>query len=115
VQAVVYDSTIRFNASPEPLAAGSSGTLSGTAGYKTSSNGGTVRFYFRKWNASTYTLITSTTAAASGTFSKTTKQTTAGYWKASYAGNSTRRAATSTIDYVEAKAGLGADQLLACR
>jgi hypothetical protein len=103
-QATVYTSTISFNASPEPLTAGASVTLSGTAGYKNSLNAGTVRFYFRKWNTSTYTLITSTTAVASGTFSKTVKQTTSGYWKAVYAGNSVRRPVTSTVDYVEAKA-----------
>jgi hypothetical protein len=102
--AMVYTSSITFNASPEPLAAGANVTLSGTAGYKTSGNAATVRFYFRKYNAATFTLITSTTAATSGKFSKQTKQSTSGQWKAVYAGNSIRKPVTSGVDYVEAKA-----------
>lgn len=110
-QATVYTSTITFNASPEPLAAGASVTLSGTAGYKTTLNAGTVRFYFRKWNANTYSLITSTKAAASGKFSMTARQTTSGYWKAVYGGNSVRKAATSSVDYVEARAWQNVDSV----
>ena len=101
---MVYTSSITFNASPEPLAAGANVTLSGTAGYRTSGNAATVRFYFRKYNATTFTLITSTTAATSGKFSKQTKQSTSGEWKAVYAGNSIRTAVTSGVDFVEAKA-----------
>lgn len=103
-QAAPHASTIAFNAHPEPIAAGSSVTLSGKAGYGSSGNAAAIRFYFRRFNATSYTLIASTTATSSGAFSKTAKQTTSGYWKAVYAGNSARRPATSSIDYVEARA-----------
>ncbi|HEX8347009.1 MAG TPA: hypothetical protein VF657_20065 [Actinoplanes sp.] len=103
-QAMLYTSSITFNAAPEPVAAGSYVTLSGTAGYKTSGNAATVRFYFRRYNAAAFTLITSTTAASTGTFTLKVKQSTSGSWKAVYAGNSIRKPVSSNLDYVEAKA-----------
>ena len=104
VQAAAYTSTIAFNASPEPIAAGSMVTLSGTAGRGTSGNGGVVRFYFRRWNATAYTYIAAATVASSGRFTKQTRQSTSGSWQAVYGGNATRKAVTSTADYVEARA-----------
>ncbi len=104
VEAAISNSSITFNASPEPLTAGGTVTLSGKAGYGNSNNASTVRFYFRRHNATTYTLITSTSTSSSGGFSKQTRHTTSGYWKAVYAGNAARRPVTSTVDYVEAKA-----------
>jgi hypothetical protein len=103
-QATVANSTITLNAAPEPVAAGGLVTLSGTAGRGTTANGGVVRFYFRKWNATAATYITSATVAASGKFTKQTRQSTSGYWHAVYGGNSVRRTVTSTVDYVEARA-----------
>jgi hypothetical protein len=103
-QAVVRNSTISFNASPEPVAAGGLVTLSGTAGYSKSGNAGTVRFYFRRTNATTFTYITAGKTTASGSFRVQTKQSTSGYWKAIYGGNSVRKAVASGADHVEAKA-----------
>jgi hypothetical protein len=103
-QAAAATSTITLNAAPEPVAAGAMVTLSGTAGRGTTGNGGVVRFYFRKWNATASTLITSASVAASGKFTKQTRQSTSGYWQAVYGGNSVRKAVTSTVDYVEARA-----------
>src|SRR5215212_5908999 len=77
-QAAVYTSTITLNAAPEPVAAGAMVTLSGTAGRGATGNGGTVRFYFRRWNATKYTYITSAVVAASGRFTKQTRQSTSG-------------------------------------
>lgn len=104
VQAAARTSTIRFNAAPEPLVAGSQVTLSGTAGYSKSGNAGTVRFYFRATKATKFTYITSGKVAANGTFKVRTRQGTSGYWKALYAGNASRKPVTSGTDYVEARA-----------
>ncbi|HET6529333.1 MAG TPA: hypothetical protein VFH03_01760 [Actinoplanes sp.] len=103
-QAVAATSAVTLNAGPEPVPAGAMVTLSGTAGRGTTGNGGVVRFYFRKWNATTATFITSARVAASGKFTKQTRQSTSGYWHAVYGGNSVRRTATSAVDYVEARA-----------
>ena len=97
-------STITLNASPEPLKAGSLVTLSGYAGCRSSGNAGTVRLSFRKYGGTAYALITQTRALSSGTFKVQTKQTTSGYWKATYLGNTTRGAVESSDDYVEARA-----------
>ena len=103
-QAAVYTSTITLNASPEPVAAGGLVTLAGTAGRGVTGNGGTVRFYFRRWNATKYTYITSAPVAGTGKFTKQTRQSTSGSWQAIYGGNSIRKTVTSGADYVEAKA-----------
>ena len=103
-QAMLYTSSISFNASPEPLAAGSFVTLSGTAGYKSSGNVAAVRFYFRRHNGTAFTLIGTTSAVSTGAFKLQVKQSTSGTWKAVYAGNSIRKPVTSNLDYVEAKA-----------
>ena len=103
-RAAVWKSTISFNASPEPLAAGGQVTLSGKAGFTSSGNSSTVRFYFRRSTATTFTYITSTRTTATGAYVLKTRQSTSGYWKAIFGGNTIRKAATSSVDYVEAKA-----------
>ncbi|MCA2212818.1 hypothetical protein [Jidongwangia harbinensis] len=103
-QAAPWTSSISFNASPEPLAAGGQVTLSGKAGYTKSGNAGIVRFYFRRTNATAFTYITWGRTSASGAFLVRTRQTTSGYWKAVYGGNAIRKPATSGADHVEAKA-----------
>jgi hypothetical protein len=104
VQAAARTSTIRFNAAPEPVTAGSQVTLAGTAGYGRSGNAATVRFYFRATKATTFSYITSGKVAADGTFQVRTRQGTSGYWKALYGGNVNRKPITSGTDYVEARA-----------
>jgi hypothetical protein len=103
-QGAARTSTIRFNASPEPLVAGSQVTLSGTAGYSRSGNTGTVRFYFRATRSTSFTYITWGKVAANGTFRVRTRQNTSGYWKALYSGNASRKSVVSGGDYVEARA-----------
>jgi hypothetical protein len=103
-QGAARTSTIRFNASPEPLTAGSQVTLSGTAGYSKSGNGGTVRLYFRATRSTSFTYITWGKVAANGAFQVRTRQGTSGYWKAVYGGNVNRKPVTSGTDYVEARA-----------
>jgi hypothetical protein len=103
-QAAVWTSTISFNASPEPVAAGGYVTLSGTAGFTRSGNEGTVRFYFRRADATAFTYIAAARTMSNGAFSARTRQTTSGHWKAVYAGNAIRKPVTSVVDYVEAKA-----------
>jgi hypothetical protein len=103
-QAAVWTSSISFNASPEPVAAGGYVTLSGTAGFTKSGNEGVVRFYFRRANATAFTYIAAAKTMSNGAFSARTRQTTSGHWKAVYAGNAIRKPVTSVVDYVEAKA-----------
>lgn len=103
-QAAVWTSSISFNASPEPVAAGGMVTLSGTAGFTKSGNQGVVRFYFRRANTTAFSYIVSAKTAANGAFSVRTRQSTSGHWKAVYGGNSIRKPVTSVVDYVEAKA-----------
>ena len=103
-QAAVWKSSITFNASPEPVAAGGQVTLAGKAGFTNAGNAGIVRFYFRRSTASSFTYIAATKATATGAYSLKTRQSTSGYWKATYGGNSIRKPVASIVDYVEAKA-----------
>jgi hypothetical protein len=103
-QAAVWKSSITFNASPEPVAAGGQVTLAGKAGFTNAGNAGIVRFYFRRSTASTFTYIAATKTTATGAYSLKTRQSTSGHWKATYGGNSIRKPVTSIVDYVEARA-----------
>jgi hypothetical protein len=79
-------------------------TLSGQVGQGTINNAGTVRLLFRKHDGTAFVPIVTTRSTASGRYVVRTRQTTSGYWKAVYAGNGFRRAASSTIGYQEVKA-----------
>jgi hypothetical protein len=103
-QAAVWTSTISFNAGPEPLTAGGLVTLAGRAGFTNAGNAGIVRFYFRRPAATTFTYIGATKTTTTGAYTFKTRQSTSGYWKATYGGNAIRKPVTSAVDHVEAKA-----------
>jgi hypothetical protein len=103
-EASFHSSTISFNASPEPVKAGSYVTLAGKVGYGNSGNTGRISYFFRKRTSSTYSYVATGDVSSAGYYSKKLQQNTSGYWKATYWGNSQRGYVTSSVDYVEAQA-----------
>jgi hypothetical protein len=96
-------SKLTFNASPEPVKKGKKITAAGTLKIDGKAlSHATVKIYFKKAGATTYTLKATATTSGKGGFSKKVTATKTGTWKAVYAGSSTRNAATAA-DAVKVK------------
>ncbi|MFE5138357.1 hypothetical protein ACFRDV_11850 [Streptomyces fagopyri] len=102
--------TVTVNASPEPVAAGSTITVTGRverANWDTHTyqgyGGRTVSLQFKASGASSYTTVKKTTSSSTGSLKTTVKATKPGTWRWTYYGNSTSGAKSSTGDYVAVK------------
>ncbi|MFC8226391.1 hypothetical protein [Streptomyces sp. NPDC057287] len=95
------------NASPEPVAAGKTITVTGRvtrANWDTHTYQGyagrTVSLQFKAGGASAYTTVKKSTSSSTGALRTTVKATGPGTWRWTYYGNSTSGAKSSTGDYV---------------
>ncbi|MGW3816338.1 hypothetical protein [Streptomyces sp. NPDC005046] len=98
---------VTVNASPEPVAAGKTITVTGRverANWNTHTYQGyagrTVSLQFKAAGASSYTTVKKATSNSSGALRTTVKATGPGTWRWTYYGNSTSGAKSSTTDYV---------------
>ncbi|MEU6349071.1 hypothetical protein ABZ896_07065 [Streptomyces sp. NPDC047072] len=98
---------VTANASPEPVAAGKTITVTGRvtrANWNTHTYQGyagrTVSLQFKAAGASSYTTVKKVTSSSTGALKTTVKATGSGTWRWTYYGNSTSGAKSSTGDYV---------------
>ncbi|MET9440640.1 hypothetical protein [Streptomyces sp. NPDC006610] len=98
---------VSVNASPEPVAAGRTITVTGRvtrANWDTHTYQGyagrTVSLQFKAAGASSYTTVKKVTSSSTGALKTTVKAGNSGTWRWSYYGNSTSGAKSSTGDYV---------------
>ncbi|MFF2214878.1 hypothetical protein [Streptomyces antibioticus] len=98
---------VTVNASPEPVAAGKTLTVTGRvtrANWNTHTYQGyagrTVSLQFKAAGASSYTTVKKVTSSGTGALKTTVKATKPGTWRWTYYGNSTSGAKSSTGDYV---------------
>lgn len=98
---------VTVNASPEPVAAGRTLTVTGQvtrANWNTHTyqgyGGRTVSLQFKAAGASSYTTVKKVTSSGTGALRTTVKATKPGTWRWTYYGNSTSGAKSSTGDYV---------------
>ncbi|NUV61424.1 hypothetical protein [Streptomyces sp. CAI-85] len=98
---------VTVNASPEPVAAGKTLTVTGRvtrANWNTHTYQGyagrTVSLQFKAAGASSYTRVKKVTSSGTGALKTTVKATKPGTWRWTYYGNSTSGAKSSTGDYV---------------
>ncbi|MFD9095832.1 hypothetical protein [Streptomyces collinus] len=98
---------VTVNASPEPVAAGGTITVTGKvtrANWDTHTYQGyagrTVSLQFKAAGASSYTTVKKATSSGTGTLRTTVKATKPGTWRWTYYGNSTAGAKSSAGDYV---------------
>jgi hypothetical protein len=96
------------NASPEPVKKGKTVTVTGTlsrANWESLKYGGygsqAVKLQYRKKSSSTYTTLKTITAGTTGALKTTTTATADGYYRFSFAGNSSTSAVSATGDYVD--------------
>ncbi|MBO7936316.1 hypothetical protein [Streptomyces antibioticus] len=98
---------VTVNASPEPVTAGKTLTITGRvtrANWNTHTYQGyagrTVSLQFKAAGASSYTTVKKVTSSGTGALKTTVKATKPGTWRWTYYGNSTSGAKSSTGDYV---------------
>ncbi|MFF2363906.1 hypothetical protein ACFVU0_14515 [Streptomyces sp. NPDC058122] len=98
---------VTANASPEPVTAGKTITVTGRitrANWDTHTYQGyagrTVSLQFKAEGASSYTTVKKATSSSTGALRTTVKATVPGTWRWTYYGNSTSGAKSSTGDYV---------------
>lgn len=98
---------VTVNASPEPVAAGKTITVTGKvtrANWDTHTYQGyagrTVSLQFKAAGASSYTTVKKAMSSSTGALKTTVKATEPGTWRWTYYGNSTSGAKSSTGDYV---------------
>ncbi|MFC4054181.1 hypothetical protein ACFOY4_31190 [Actinomadura syzygii] len=96
-----------FNAAPEPVRKGKALTVQGklsrnVGGWKPGS-GATVKIYFRRAGASSWTLAGTTRSASDGVFRKSFTAKQDGTWRAVYAGSATYMPVTGADDYVDVR------------
>ena len=104
-------SKLTVNASPEPVRKGGKLTVTGRLTRATSDAATTftgyakqpVKLQFRKYGSSTYTTIKTVYTDSAGYLKTTTTANAKGYWRWSYAGNSTVASVSATGDYVALK------------
>ncbi|MET7981832.1 hypothetical protein [Streptomyces sp. NPDC005281] len=103
-------SKITVNASPEPVKAGRTITVTGSLtranwerGTYTGYESRPVQLQFRKKGSSTYTTLKTVTSGGGGTLKTTTKARTDGYFRFLFAGTSTTGPATATGDFVDVR------------
>ncbi|MGW1671249.1 hypothetical protein [Streptomyces sp. NPDC002324] len=98
------------NASPEPVRAGRTITVTGKlsrANWSTGKNAGyaaqPVKLQFRKRGSSTYTTLKTVKTSGTGTLSTTTRAGSDGYYRFVFAGTGTTGSATAPGDYVDVR------------
>ncbi|UXY28304.1 calcium-binding protein [Streptomyces sp. HUAS TT20] len=96
------------NATPEPVKKGRTITVTGAltrANWETLKYSGygsqSVKLQFRKKSSSTYTTLKTVTSSSTGALKTTTTATADGYYRFSFAGNSTTAAVSATGDFVD--------------
>ncbi|MFF9607798.1 calcium-binding protein [Streptomyces sp. NPDC014684] len=96
------------NAAPEPVKKGKTLTVTGAltrANWESLKYGGygsqAVKLQFRKKSSSSYTTLKTVTADSKGNLKTTTTAKEDGYFRFSFAGNSTTAAVSATGDYVD--------------
>ena len=101
---------LTVNAAPEPVTKNAKLTVTGKltrANWETHKNGGysgrSVKLQFRKKGSSTYTNVKTVTSGTGGALKTTVKATADGYWRWTYAGNSTTSTAKATGDFVDVR------------
>ncbi|MFE9170970.1 DUF5707 domain-containing protein [Streptomyces kebangsaanensis] len=103
-------SKLTVDATPEPVKKGKTLTVTGKltranwesgkyAGY----SGQSVKLQFRKKGSSTYTTLKTVKTDSKGNLKTTTKATVDGYYRYSFAGNSTTPAVNAAADFVDVK------------
>ncbi|MFF0013473.1 hypothetical protein [Streptomyces sp. NPDC005374] len=103
-------SQLTVNATPEPVKKGKTITVVGSlkrANWSTGKNAGypgqKVLLQYRKKSSRTYTTLKSVTSGSGGALKSTTKATADGYYRYSFATNSTTGASSAAGDYVDVK------------
>jgi hypothetical protein len=103
-------SQLTVNATPEPVKKGKTITVVGTlkrANWTTGKNAGypgqKVSLQYRKKGSQTYTTLKSVTTGAGGALKSTTKATADGYYRYSFATNTTTGGSSAPGDYVDVK------------
>ncbi|WP_432025286.1 calcium-binding protein [Streptomyces sp. 1222.5] len=98
------------NAAPEPVKKGKTLTVTGAltrANWESLKYGGygsqSVKLQYRKKSSSTYTTLKTVKADSKGNLKTTTTATADGYYRFSFAGNSTTAAVSATGDFVDVK------------
>lgn len=101
-------SKLTVNASPEPIAAGKSLTVTGRltrANWDTDTYAGytaqPVKLQFRKAGTSTYDTLQTVNTSSTGDLKATATASVDGYWRWNFAGTSTTPAVKATGDYVD--------------
>ncbi|MGW2740793.1 calcium-binding protein [Streptomyces sp. NPDC001450] len=96
------------NATPEPVKKGKTITVTGAltrANWESLKYGGygsqSVKLQFRKKGASSYTTLKTVTSSSTGALKATTTASVDGYYRFSFAGNSTTAAVSATGDFVD--------------
>ncbi|MEU8589055.1 hypothetical protein AB0C59_18935 [Streptomyces sp. NPDC048664] len=104
------NATLTTDASPEPVKKGATLTVKGKlsrANWETNHYGAyggqSVKLQFAKKGSTTYTTLTTVKADSAGNLKTTLKASADGYFRYSFAGNSTTSAVTSTSDFVDVK------------
>ncbi|MFE1878415.1 calcium-binding protein [Streptomyces diastatochromogenes] len=99
------------DASPEPVAAGKTLTVTGKltrANWDNGTYGGyagqAVKLQFRKAGTTTYSTVKTVTSGTGGALKTTAKATVDGYWRWSFAGTGTTGSANAPGDYVHVTA-----------
>ncbi|WP_328914886.1 MULTISPECIES: hypothetical protein [unclassified Streptomyces] len=103
-------SILTVNAKPEPVKKGKTLTIVGKltrANWETNKNAGytkqPVQLQFRKKNTTKYVTVKTVKSGSGGNLKTTTKAKVSGYWRYSFAGNSTTPAVNAPGDYVAVK------------
>ncbi|MFM9551293.1 MULTISPECIES: hypothetical protein [Streptomyces] len=102
--------TLGVNAAPEPVRKNAQLTVTGrlaradwrthkSAGY----SGRSVKLQFRKKGSDTYSTVKTVRSGSGGALRATVKAGADGYWRWTFAGNSTTSAAKATGDYVDVR------------
>ncbi|MDX2553597.1 MULTISPECIES: calcium-binding protein [Streptomyces] len=101
---------LTVNASPEPARKDAKLTVTGKltrADWKTHKNAGysgrAVKLQFRKKESDTYSTVKTVTSGSGGALKTTVKATADGYWRWTFAGNSTTSTARATGDHVDVR------------
>ncbi|WEH16623.1 calcium-binding protein [Streptomyces sp. VNUA24] len=101
---------LTVNAAPEPVAKGARLTVTGRltrADWKTHKNAGyagrSVKLQFRGSGTSAYRTVKTVTSGSGGALKATVRATADGYWRWTFAGNSTTSAAKAKGDYVDVR------------
>ncbi|WP_079178807.1 hypothetical protein [Streptomyces humi] len=103
-------SKLTANATPEPVKKGRTITVTGSlkradwnSGTYTGYAGQSVLLQYRKKGSTTYTTLKKVTTGTGGSLKTTTKATADGYYRFSFATNTTTGASAATGDYVDVK------------